>query len=63
MHRTWIQLVLILAVSATFFTGPECGADEKLVVVSPDQPLPVIFLSDNESPAEKFAAQELKVYL
>ena len=63
MHRIWIPLVSILVMRAAFSSGPVCEADEKLALVRPDQRLPVIFLGDKESPAEKFAAQELKAHL
>ena len=39
------------------------AADTQLELVHPDQPTPLILLGDKESPAEKFAAQELKRYL
>ena len=64
MQRTWMRLVSVLVLGVLGNTTATLWAEEPaLNLIRPDQPTPLILLGDKESPAEKFAAQELKRYL
>ena len=64
MQRTWMRLVSVLVLGVLGNTTATLWAEERaLKLIRPDQPTPLILLGDKESPAEKFAAQELKRYL
>lgn len=56
-----IQIAFALSVAALLHSSGQ--AAEKLTLVRPGQPVPTIYIADQESPAEKFAAQELRAYL
>ena len=64
MQRTWMGLLSVLVLGVSGNTTPTLWAEEPaLNLIRPDQSTPLILLGDKESPAEKFAAQELKRYL
>ena len=64
MQRTWIRLLSVLVLGVFGNTTPTLWAEEPaLNLIRPDHSTPLILLGDKESPAEKFAAQELKRYL
>jgi hypothetical protein len=58
-----VESALVFTLLVVLCAGSESRAAETLTLIRPDEPVPVIYLADKESAAEKFAAQQLKAHL